>query len=71
MAIVAGVDFGTQSVRVSLFDSSQGRLGSASAEYAVHRIKDDPDHATQSHADHMRALTQAVRDVLSETGVNG
>ena len=49
MAIVAGVDFGTQSVRVSLFDSAKGRLGSAVAEYAVIRKREDPDHATQRH----------------------
>jgi len=31
MAIVAGVDFGTLSVRVSIVDSEKGRLGSATA----------------------------------------
>ena len=56
MAIVAGVDFGTLSVRVSIVDSARGRLGSGTAEYPLHRKKDDPDHATQSHADHMQAL---------------
>ena len=49
MAIVAGVDFGTLSVRVSIVDSGQGRLGSATADYPLHRKKDDPDHATQRH----------------------
>ncbi len=50
MAIVAGVDFGTLSVRVSVVDSVRGRLGSGSGEYPLHRRKDDPDFATQSHA---------------------
>ena len=71
MAIVAGVDFGTQSVRVSLFDSKRGRLGSAVAEYPVIRKREDPDHATQRHADHMRALTEATRAALAAAGVAG
>ena len=54
MSIVAGVDFGTLSVRVSIFDSERGRLGAGVAEYPLLRKKEDPDHATQSHADHMR-----------------
>ena len=42
MSIVAGVDFGTLSVRVSLVDSGRGRLGSGVAEYPLHRTKSDP-----------------------------
>ena len=61
MAIVAGVDFGTLSVRVSLVDSGAGLIGSAIAEYPLHRKQDDPDYATQSHDDHMRALATATR----------
>jgi len=60
MSIVAGVDFGTLSVRVSIFDSTRGRLGTARAEYPLHRKKENPDHGTQSHADHMRALIDAT-----------
>ncbi|MGQ9917763.1 MAG: ribulokinase [Bryobacteraceae bacterium] len=71
MAIVAGVDFGTQSVRVSLFDSGRGRIGAAVAEYPVHRRREDPDHATQSHADHMQALVTATRAALQSAGVGG
>ena len=71
MSIVAGVDFGTLSVRVSIFDSRRGRLGSGAAEYPLHRKKDDPDHATQSHADHMRALCEAMRAALSNAGTAG
>ena len=40
--VVAGVDFGTLNVRVSLFDSEKGRLGSGAAEYPLRRKKDDP-----------------------------
>ena len=68
MAIVAGVDFGTLSVRVSLVDQRRGRLGSGVAEYPLHRKRDDPDHATQSHEDHMRALAEAVQRALTESG---
>ena len=60
MSIVAGVDFGTLSVRVSIFSSERGRLGTARSEYPLHRRKGDPDYGTQSHADHMRALVDAT-----------
>ena len=68
---VAGVDFGTLSVRVSLLHSEQGRLGTASAAYPMHRKGGDPDFATQSHTDQMNALAEATQAVLAETGVAG
>lgn len=71
MPIVAGADFGTLSVRVTLLSSDRGKLGTASAEYPLHRQRNDPDFATQSHADHMHALAQAMRAVLAQTGVSG
>ena len=71
MAIVAGVDFGTLSVRVSLVDSDRGLLESAIAEYPLHRKREDPEYATQSHDDQMRALVSAMREVLKKTGVAG
>src|ERR1039457_2332319 len=71
MSIVAGVDFGTLSVRVSIFDSAKGRLGSGVAEYPLLRKKEDPDYATQSHADHMKALAEASRQAISSAGVDG
>jgi ribulose kinase len=37
MAIMAGVDFGTLSVRVSLVDSERGLLASAIAKCSLHR----------------------------------
>ena len=69
--IVAGVDFGTLNVRVSIFDSEKGRLGAGIAEYPLHRKKGDPDHATQSHADHMQALVAATRRALADANVDG
>jgi L-ribulokinase len=71
MAVVAGVDFGTLSVRVSIVDSERGRLGSGVAEYPLHRKREDPDYATQSHADHMRALVEAMARALENAGVPG
>ncbi|MBI5281927.1 MAG: ribulokinase [Candidatus Solibacter usitatus] len=71
MSIVAGVDFGTQSVRVSIFDSQRGRLGSASADYPVFRTPEDPDHATQRHGDHMTALAEACRAALHAASIAG
>jgi len=70
-AVVAGVDFGTLSVRVSIFDKEKGRLGEGVAEYPLHRKRSDPDHATQSHADHMSALAQAMKAALVQAGVEG
>lgn len=71
MAIVAGVDFGTLSVRVSIVDSKRGLLASAVSEYPLHRRRDDPDFATQSHDDHMRALAAATRQAVQEAGISG
>ena len=71
MALVAGVDFGTLSVRVSIVDSEKGRVGSGAAEYSLLRKKEDPDHATQRHADHMSALAAASREALRQAGVDG
>jgi L-ribulokinase len=71
MAIVAGVDFGTLSVRVSLVDSERGLLASALAEYPLHRKREDPEFATQSHADHMEALAAATREAVKKAGVAG
>jgi L-ribulokinase len=71
MSIVAGIDFGTLSVRVSLFDSVRGRLGTGVAEYPLLRKRDDPDHGTQSHSDHMRALAEAMRRALADSGIDG
>ena len=71
MSIVAGVDFGTLSVRVSIVDSVRGILASALAEYPLHRKKDDPDFATQSHDDHMRALVAATRQAVLQAAVDG
>jgi len=71
VSIVAGVDFGTLSVRVSIFDARKGRLGSASAEYPLHRKRNDPDHATQSHGAHMDALVQAMHGAVEAAAVDG
>ena len=71
MAIVAGVDFGTLNVRVTIVDSAKGRLGSGLGDYPLHRRKDDPDFATQSHEDHMRALAEATQKALTAAKVSG
>ena len=71
MTIVAGVDFGTLSVRVTLVDSAKGAIGGGSAVYPLHRRREDPNFAAQSHADHMSALVSATSDALSKSGVDG
>ena len=71
MAIVAGVDFGTLNVRVSIVDSQRGVLASALADYPLHRRREDPEHATQSHIDHMRALVAAMREAVRKAHIAG
>ena len=71
MTVVAGVDFGTQGVRVSLVDHQAGVIGFGVAEYPVHRDPSDPDFATQSHAAHMDALIAATRTALGAAKIPG
>jgi L-ribulokinase len=74
VAIVAGVDFGTLSVRVTLFDSNRqqkGGLATVSANYPLNRKREDPDFATQSHQDQMDALVSATHAVLAKAGIRG
>ena len=71
MSVVAGVDFGTLSVRISIFDKERGKLGSATAEYPLKRSAADPDFATQSHDDQMAALVRAMREAVRVSGVSG
>ncbi len=71
MTIVAGVDFGTQSVRVSIVDSVKRVIGHGVSEYPVKRDRNDPDFATQSHDAHMRALVDAMQKALQSAGVSG
>ena len=71
MAIVAGVDFGTLSVRVSVVDSDRGLLATAVAEYPLHRKREDPEYATQSHDDQMRALAAAMREAIQKAHISG
>jgi len=70
MAIVAGVDFGTLSVRVSIVDSERGLRATALAEYPVHRKREDPEYATQSHDDQMRALASATREAVQKSHIS-
>jgi L-ribulokinase len=71
MAIVAGVDFGTLSVRVSIVDSERGLLATALCEYPLHRKREDPEYATQSHDDQMRALAKATLEVIQKAQISG
>ena len=71
MTVVAGVDFGTLSVRVTLVDSEKGPIGTASASYPLHRRREDPNFATQAHSDQMTALGEATRVVLECAGLGG
>jgi sugar (pentulose or hexulose) kinase len=46
-------------------------LGTASAEYPLKRKREDPNFATQSHADQMDALVKATLEVLKKAAVKG
>ena len=71
MPIVAGVDFGTQSVRVAIVDAERGTIGAGVAEYPVQRDRHDPDFATQSHASHMDALVNASKRAIADAKIDG
>lgn len=71
MAVVAGIDFGTTSVRVSILDTARGGLGSGTAEYPLERRADDPHYATQRHADHLRGMEEAMARAIAHAGIPG
>jgi L-ribulokinase len=72
MAIVAGVDFGTLSVRVSIVDSERGLLATSLAEYPLHRKREGPEYAAQSHDDQRRrAWAGATREAVRKAGIGG
>ncbi|HUL17170.1 MAG TPA: ribulokinase [Terriglobales bacterium] len=71
MGVVIGVDFGTLSVRVTVVDTERGRLGCGLTDYPLHRRKEDPDYATQSHEDHLRALIGATGKALATAKISG
>jgi len=51
--------------------ASAGVSALAVAEYPLHRQRQDPDFATQAHADHMRSLAAATRQAVKEAGIRG
>jgi L-ribulokinase len=71
VSVVAGIDFGTLSVRVSIVDGERGRLGTGTAGYPLLRRADDPDHASQRHADHLTALVAAMKQALAAASIGG
>ena len=71
MPLVAGVDFGTLSVRVSIVDSTTGVIGHATADYPLNRSRTDPNFATQSHSAHMSALASATRAAITQMLTQG
>ncbi len=72
MSYVAGADFGTLSVRVTIMDTETGEvLGTGIGEYPLKRSESDPLAARQSHDDHMAALVAAMRDAISAAEIDG
>ena len=60
MTIIAGVDFGTQSVRVTIFDTVKGVLTSEEAPLKTRADKIDLNFATQRHEEHLKGLRDAL-----------
>ena len=56
---------------MSIVDSERGLLSTALAEYPLHRKREDPEYATQSHDDQMRALAAATREAVQKAGISG
>ncbi len=52
-------------------DSERGLLATALAEYPLHRKREDPEYATQSHDDQMRALASATREAVKQAHISG
>jgi L-ribulokinase len=71
MTLLAGVDFGTESVRTSIVDHQSGVVGTGEAPYDVRRSATDPDLVTQAHADHLAALEASVRSALKAARIHG
>lgn len=71
MSIVAGVDFGTLSVRVSIFDKVRGRIGTGIAEYPLNRSTAESTFATQSHAAQLGALQISMGRALQASAIHG
>ena len=69
MPTVAGVDFGTLSVRVTLMNES-GPLATATAGYPLNRSREDPDQATQSHSAQMAALVEATKKAVAAAAID-
>ncbi len=66
-----GSDFGTLSVRVSIVDSERGGSARRPPTIRCTASREDPDHATQWHADHMSALARPRAKPLEAAGVRG
>ncbi len=70
--IVAGVDFGTLSVRVTCMETDTGKvLSHATAFYPLERSANDPLLGGQAHAEHMNALVRAMREACSTGSIDG
>ena len=65
------MDFGTQSVRASIFSHTRGRLGAGVAPCAVQRDPADPYLATQSPQEQLAALADAIARALANSAVDG
>lgn len=82
MTLVAGADFGTLSVRVTIMDTGMHTgmdtgagagsvVSTAAAPYPLKRSAEDPLVGRQAHADHMSALVLAMQEAIAAAGIDG
>ncbi len=72
MTYVAGADFGTLSVRVTIMECETGVAVASVAEgYPLHRDPADPLIARQAHGDHMASLARAMQGAIAAAGIDG
>ncbi|HRO02576.1 MAG TPA: FGGY family carbohydrate kinase, partial [Terricaulis sp.] len=67
--VVIGVDGGTESLRVTVFDLRGRELGAAHSPYVTHFPA--PSQAEQSPQDWWRALCVALPEAMRKSGVSG
>jgi len=68
--LVAGVDL-EPSAFAFYCGQRTGLLATALAEYPLHRKREDPEYATQSHDDQMSALAKATREAVQKAHISG
>ncbi|MCL1866802.1 MAG: FGGY family carbohydrate kinase, partial [Oscillospiraceae bacterium] len=68
MSYILGIDIGTSGTKTVLFDREGSPVSSATYEYPLYTLQNG--YAEQSPEDWWNAVTDGVKDVLDESGIN-